>query len=134
MTVEKATVIQNSISTIFIFFIASSVAMQCHCILDNGNRIMHQQPISNTQFPEWRGSGLTVPEGEGLLYTAARSDMRYLAINEPFNHQILPTKTTHFHALSAHHFRRYSSPTAFAPQRPNLVGPAHMERPLWQYH
>ena len=46
-----------------------------------GNRIMHQQPISNTQFPEWRGSGLTVPEGEGLLYTAARSDMPYLAIN-----------------------------------------------------
>ena len=82
MTVEKATVIQNSILTIFSFFIASSVAMQCHCILDNGNRIMHQQPISNTQFPEWRGSGgLTVPEGEGLLYTAARSDMPYLAIN-----------------------------------------------------
>ena len=53
--------------------------MQCHCILDNGDRIMHQQPISNTQFPEWRGSGLVrllmVPEGEGLLYTAARWDM-----------------------------------------------------------
>ena len=82
MTVEKATVIQNSILIIFSFFIASSVAMQWHCILDNGNRIMHQQPISNTQFPEWRGSGgLTVPEGEGLLYTAARSDMPYLAIN-----------------------------------------------------
>ena len=59
--------------------------MQCHCILDNGNGIMHQKPISNPQFPERRGSGLvkllTVPEGEGLLYTAARLDMLYLAIN-----------------------------------------------------
>ena len=57
-----------------------------------------------------------------------------LPLTLSFNHRILPTKTTHFHAFSAHHFRRYSSPTAFAPQRPNLVGPAHMEKPLWQYH
>ena len=42
----------------------------------------------------------------------------------------LSTKTTHFHAFSAHHLRRYSrSPTAFAPQRPDLVGLTHMEAP-----
>ena len=32
--------------------------------------------------------------------------------------------------FSSHHLRRCSSPTAFAPQGPDLVGLAHMESPL----
>ena len=54
------------------------------------------------------------------------------AIN-PLTTEFFPPRQ-HIFMHSAHTtFRRYSSPAAFAPQRPNLVGPAHMERPLWQY-
>ena len=45
---------------------------------------------------------------------------------------LLPTKTTHFHAISAHHFRRYSSPTYSIRSSAARLGGActHGEPPL----